>query len=116
MTSGEIRENEENQGEEKPIVIEESMIPIKNREVTIREEIEEDGKHILFNAENELILVINTSGKFILDSCNGEKTVGEIAATIENDFAVKKDIDLIEVVKTYLSTLLLAKLVEIKEN
>ena len=87
--------------QENSIHVEEDMVPIKNPDVTIREEIEEDGKHILFNAENELILVINTSGKFILDSCNGEKTVGEIAATIENDFAVNKDIDLIEVVKDF---------------
>jgi hypothetical protein len=38
--------------QENSIHVEEDMVPIKNPEVTIREEIEEDGKHILFNAEN----------------------------------------------------------------
>lgn len=31
-----------------PIVIEETMVPIKNPDVTIREEMEGDGKYVLF--------------------------------------------------------------------
>jgi hypothetical protein len=114
--TGEIIEKEENPGQEKLVVIEESMIPIKNPEVTIREEIEEDGKHILFNAENEIILVINPTGKFILEKCNGKRTVGEIIKNIKEVYTLNEDVDLTSVVKEYFSTLLLAKLVKLKEN
>ena len=114
--TGEIPEEKENKEQEKPIAIEESMIPIKNQEVTIREEIEEDGKYVLFNAENELILVINSTGKFILENCNGERTVGDIVKNIQKNFTVKEDMDLNSIVKEYFSTLLLAKLVKMKEN
>jgi hypothetical protein len=114
--AGEIIGEEENPAQEKPVIIEESMIPIKNQEVTIREEIEEDGKYILFNAENEIILVINPTGKFILESCNGKRTVGEIVRKIEEVYTINEDVDLNSVVKEYFSTLLLAKLVIIKEN
>jgi len=88
-------------------------IPLKNPEVTIREEMEDDGKHILFNGENELILVTNATGKFILDKCDGEKNVGQIIAAIENHFSVDGEIDLDEVVKGYLQTLYNAKLIKI---
>ena len=114
--AGEIIGEEENPAQEKPVIIEESMIPIKNQEVTIREEIEEDGKYILFNAENEIILVINPTGKFILESCNGKRTAGEIVRKIEEVYTINEDVDLNSVVKEYFSTLLLAKLVIIKEN
>jgi methyltransferase-like protein len=112
--TGETPGEKENQEQEKPIAVEESMIPIKNQEVTIREEIEEDGKYILFNAENELILVINPTGKFILENCNGERTVGDIIKNIRENFTIKEDMDLTSIVKEYFSTLLLAKLVKIK--
>lgn len=99
--TGEIREKEENPGQEESILIEESMIPIKNPGVTIREDIEEDGKHILFNAENEVILVINPTGKFILENCSGKKTVGEIVKNIEEVYTLKEDVDLTSVVFEY---------------
>ncbi len=107
---------EENQEQDTTMVIEETMVPAKNPEVTVREEMEEDGKYILFNAENELILVINQTGKFILDNCDGEKTVGQIIGDIETDFSLKDDMDLPSIVKEYLSTLLKAQLVKIKED
>jgi hypothetical protein len=105
---------ENNQEQETSMVVEETMIPMKNPEVTVREEMEEDGKYILFNAENELILVINPTGKFILDNCNGEKPVGQIVRDIENEFTVKEGIGLSTIVKDYVSTLLKAKLVTMK--
>lgn len=107
---------EENLKQEVPIAIEEIMTLIKNPEVTVREEIEEDGKYILFNPENELILVINPTGKFILENCNGEKTVGQIIKDIENGFTVKEHMDIPPIVKGFISTLLRAKLVTIKEK
>ena len=96
---------EENQDQDTTMVIEETMIPVKNPEVTVREEMEEDGRYILFNAENELILVINQTGKFILDNCDGKKTVGQIVRDIETTFTVKNDMSLPTIVKEYLSTL-----------
>lgn len=107
---------EEDLEQETPIIIEEMMIPIKNSAVTIREEIEEDGKYILFNAENELILVINPTGRFIFDNCNGEKTIGQIIKDIEDCFTVKKDTDLATIVKEFILILLKARLISIKEG
>jgi len=107
---------EENVKQETPIVIDEMIIPIINPKATVREEIEEDGKYILFNAENELILVINTTGKFILDNCNGDKTVCQIIKDLKKAFIVKGNIDLPSIVKGFVSTLLKAELVTIKEN
>ncbi len=101
-------------GLETPMVIDEMMIPIKNPTVTVREEMEEDGKYILYNADNELILVMNPTGKFIMEGCDGKKTVAQMIGDIENHFTVQDDIDLSAVVKGYISTLLKAKLVTIK--
>lgn len=100
------------QGEQ--MVVNEMMTPIKKTGVTVREEIEEDGKHILYNAENELILVINSTGKFILDSCTGEKTVGQIVKDIENNFTVDNNMNTTSVAKEFISTLIKAKLVTLK--
>lgn len=102
--------------QEKEVVIGDTAIPIKSPEVTIREEMEEDGKYILYNGENELILVINPTGKFILDSCNGKKTVAQISKEIEKNFTVKEDMDLPSVTKAFLSTLLKAELISLKEG
>lgn len=107
---------EENQDQLTTMVIKKSMIPIKNPDVTIREEMEEDKKYILFNAENELILVTNPTGKFILDNCTGEKTIGEIIKDIESNFTIKKDKDLFSIVKKFILTLLNAKLIKIKNE
>lgn len=107
---------EETSEQNTPVVVEETMIPIKNPEVTVREEIEEDGRYILFNADNELILVINPTGKFILDSCMGEKTIAQIIKDIKSNFTVNQDTDLSAVVIGFISTLLKAELVTIKEE
>ncbi len=107
---------EESLEQEEPIVIEESMVPIKGPDVTIREEMEEDGKYMLFNAENELILVINKTGKFILDNCDGKKNVAQLTEAIEENYAVSEDMCLPEIVKGFVATLLKAELVKITEE
>jgi hypothetical protein len=98
---------------EPEVIVEESMIPLMNPEVTIREEMEEDKKYILFNAENELVLVINPTGKFILDNCDGKKTIGNIIADIKKSFTTDEDMDIPAIVKGFVSTLLKAQLVTI---
>lgn len=100
--------------QEKPVIIEDVTIPTKSPEVTIREEMEEDGKYMLFNAENELILVVNSSGKFILDNCDGEKTVAQLVEEIENNFTISEEMDMTGIVKNYIETLLKAKLIGIE--
>ncbi len=106
---------EANLGQKASLVVDETMIPVKNPEVTFREEMEEDGKYILFNAENELILVTNQTGKFILDKCNGESTIGQIIKEIENYFTLKDNTDLFSIIGDYMEKLILAKLVTIKD-
>jgi hypothetical protein len=93
------------------IEIENNMIPAKNPLVTIREEMEEDGKYVLFNADNELILVINITGKFILEDCDGSKNVGQIIDDVTQRFSVPENIDIQSVVRDYLKLLSQAKLV-----
>ena len=105
---------EENSERGERVVVGEMSIPVKNPEVTVREELEEDGKHILFNSENELILVINSTGKFILDNCIGEKTVEQIVKDIQSNFIVDKNIDTTSVTKEFISILIKAKLVALK--
>jgi hypothetical protein len=101
---------------DKNVAINENTVLTKKREITIREEMEENGKYILFNAENELILVINSTGKFILDSCNGKKPVSQIIKDIEEQFTLGRDIDLFEVLKGYINTLLKAKLLKVNKE
>lgn len=115
--------NDENKNDCQPqeekkasIVIEETMIPIRSPEVTIREEMEEDGKYMLFNAENELILVINSTGRFILDNCDGEKNVAQLVEAIEKKYIINDGINMLVIVKSYIGTLLAAKLIRIKEE
>lgn len=103
-----------NTEQETSILVNEAMIPIKNPEVTFREEIEENGKYILFNAENELILVTNQTGKFILDKCNGELTIGQIIKEIKNNFTLKENTDLFSIIQEYMEKLVQAKVVTIK--
>jgi hypothetical protein len=105
-----------NTEQETPIIVNEAMIPVINPEVTFREEMEEDGKYILFNAENELILVTNNTGKFILDICNGELTIGQIIKELENNFSMKDNTDLFPIIVGYLETLTQAKLITIKNH
>lgn len=107
---------EEEKSEQKTMIIDNMAIPRKKPDITVREELEEDGKYILFNAENELILTINPTGKFILDNCTGEKTVAQITTDIGNYFNVNEDIDLLTVVKNYLALLLEAELISIGEK
>lgn len=113
-----MAENDDKNSVEKPVeespVIDEDTVLIKNPEVTVREEMEEDGKYILFNAENELILVVNATGKFILDSCDGQKTVGQVIRDIADKFTVEENMDLSAIVKNYTATLVRAALVKIK--
>lgn len=97
----------------KPIIIDETTTLMKNPEVTIREEMEEDGKYVLFNAENEIVLIINATGRFILEKCNGI-TVGQIVKEIEKAYNVLEGVYLLGVVKTFLATLIDAKLVKIQ--
>jgi len=96
-------------------LFEDSAVPVKNPDVTVREEMEEDGNFILFNSENELILVINPTGKFILDNCDGEKSVNQLVADIKEKFSVSEDMDLAGVVGGYLETLHKAQLITVKE-
>lgn len=106
--------DEENRQPKTSAIIDDIMIPVRNTGITVREEMEDDGKYILYNAENELILVLNPTGKFILDNCNGKKTVMQIAGDIGKHFTVPDDIDLLPIVKDYISTLSDAKLVAMK--
>ena len=103
----------EDKGEDEVLIsIDEMTILIKNPEVTVRDEVEEDGRYMLFNAENELVLIINATGKFILDNCDGKKKLIQIIEKIKDEFTLKDDMDLINVVKEYATVLLKAKLIK----
>jgi len=106
-------EKDVTQSQDDEISIDEYVVIKKNPLVTIREEMEEDGKYVLFNAENEFILVINSTGKFILENCDGKRNLKEIADLIEKEFTIKKkeEIDLIGIVKEFAKFLLKGKLV-----
>lgn len=75
---------------------------------------EEDGKYILFNAENQIVLIINATGRFILEKCNGI-TVGQIVKEIDNAYNVPEGAYLLGVVKVFPVTLIDVKLVKFKE-
>jgi hypothetical protein len=109
-------ENQDRETQAPEVLVNEAMIPVKNPGISIREEMEEDGKYILFNAENEIILVINPTGRFILDHCDGEKSIAGIIETIGKNFNVSEDVDLSTIVKNYVSLLLKAELITLEEE
>lgn len=86
-------------------IIEDYMIPVKKNGITIRDESEEDGKYMLFNANNEMILVINNSGRSILDLCDGQNTVGRIIEIVKQQYNVPDEIDLSSTIRKFVSTL-----------
>ncbi len=99
------------------IVLEGHMRPMMAESVTIRDDEEEDGQYILFNAEKEVILVINATGKYILQSCTGAKNISQIIADIKKEYqANEQEVDLDAVVKNYLEILLKGQLIEIKNE
>ncbi len=101
---------------EEKTIIHESTIPLKTPSVTVREEMEEDGNFILFNADNEVILVINPAGKFILDSCTGDRNVGLIINHIKENFSIPDGFDLGTMVKDYVATLQKAELITLTND
>jgi hypothetical protein len=108
------KEKKELPEQEIVLAIKDSMVPQKNPDVTFREEMEENGKYMLFNAENELILVVNATGKFIIDNCDGSKTIVQLINAIKDNYVIAEDMHLPEIVKGYIITLLKARLITIE--
>lgn len=96
--------------------INEETIPVMNSDVSIREEMEEEGQFVLFNAENDYILVINRTGKFILESCDGKRSIKEIAGLIRSSYEINEEqIDLNHVVIDFVTRMSNAELVKFLE-
>ncbi len=108
-------DGKEEEGKPEEIPISDSTILIMNPGVTIREEMEEDGKYVLFNEENELILVVNQTGKFILESCDDHLNVKDLEKKVQENFNIKEDMDVSSVVKNFVSLLVKTNLVKIGE-
>ncbi len=59
-------------------------LPIKNPDVVLREE-DADGA-LLFNPDTNQIKVINTTGLFVWEKCDGKHNLDEIIASMDEAF------------------------------
>jgi pyrroloquinoline quinone biosynthesis protein D len=89
----------------------EPNVYFRNPEVTIREETEEDGRFLLYEPQREALLVMNPTGKAILELCDGHRTAHEIVEELKKGFETPPDIDMQEEVERYLAILLKTNIV-----
>jgi hypothetical protein len=61
--------------------------PLKNSSVIIRED---EGKILALNQEQQLLLVMNSSGFFIWDQCDGYHSIEDISEAIRQSYDVAK--------------------------
>src|SRR3972149_6779570 len=80
------------------------MMP-RNTGATVREIAEDDGRHLLYEPEHELLLLINSSGRAILDLCDGKRTVGAITQGIQDRYEAGENMDVRAEVLRYLRIL-----------
>ena len=80
------------------------MMP-RNTGATVREIAEDDGRHLLYEPEHELLLLINSSGRAILDLCDGKRTVGAIIQVIQDRYEAGENMDVRAEVLRYLRIL-----------
>lgn len=62
------------------------MYPEQNPELIIRQE--EDGKYLVFNRENQVPLVLNSTSHTILHLCDGSHDLDEIRDALIRDFDI----------------------------
>lgn len=88
----------------------------QNTGATVREEAEDDGRHLLYEPEQELILLVNRSGRAILELCDGRHTVGAIVREIQSRYELKAEVDLHAEVVRYVRVLWATGLVRMVES
>ncbi|MEW6075189.1 MAG: PqqD family protein [Candidatus Omnitrophota bacterium] len=64
-----------------------------------------DDERILFNPANGYMQIVNETGKFILDRCNGTRTADEIIAMVKDTYAHSAPDTLENEVKSFLDGL-----------
>lgn len=110
MTAAELAPSPENCVPDEPLAIDDNTILTACPEVSIREEAEEDGKHLLYEPENENVFLMNATAKRILDSCDGHKTVAQIVEDLAQQYEIPEGVNLRAVVVDHLTTLLVVKI------
>ncbi len=79
---------------------------VQNPEVVLHEE-DEDGA-LVFNPDNDNIRVLNQTGHFIWNHCDGKHSVNQIVDAIRNEFSETPAEQLPEHVQEFLKDLLQA--------
>lgn len=74
---------------EPKIQIATDKIVSKNPKVQIRAEAAD--KFLLFNLENHETLIINETGKFVWESCDGKVSISDIIEKVKSDYEVKNE-------------------------
>lgn len=86
--------------------------PLKKTDVIIREE---DGKILALNQDQKLLLVMNSSGFFIWDRCDGQHSAEDIAEGVRQSYELAGssvgETDVNDCIEQYLSVLEKGKLV-----
>lgn len=93
-----------------------STIPIRSYGVNIRHEPESDGMHLVYEPQDDLVFLMNTTGKLIFDLCDGRKTIQEIANCIEQMYSIPEGTDVAGAVRAYLGVLLSRHMIEIEQE
>ena len=88
---------------EQPCIADETIL--RNTGASVREEAEDDGRHLLYEPNQELLLLINGSGRAILELCDGRRTVGAVVAELESRYDPRDGVDLRGEVLRFLRTL-----------
>ena len=63
------------------------LYPARNPEVIVREE---DDKALIFNQENEVLLVMNQSALFVWNLCDGKHSIDDIERAIKQRWDFRK--------------------------
>jgi hypothetical protein len=90
------------------------MVLVSCEDISVREAEEEDGKHLVYEPQNEGVFLMNATAKQIFDLCDGQRSVADIVEMIRQDFEVPEGVDVRQAVVGYLEVLLARKFLMLK--
>jgi len=91
-----------------------SCLYARNPDVVVKEE-DEDGA-LVFNPDTDRILVLNPTGFFIWQQCDGSRTLAEIVQTVADNFTDIPHDEMENQVTTYVSEMVSAGFIGMVEE
>lgn len=97
-------------------IVDSSRKPHRKPQVIVRQQPEDDGMYVVYDGENETVLLLNSSGKVVWDLCDGQRSVNEILAAIAAKFMIPEGTASEAELCKFLLILMKANLVELRER